>query len=222
MNAVTLTPQQEQLQRAEMLRNKGIICLQYFNGKNCRRSNCPYAHITDGEVRQLPEAPCVFFQQGSCLRERCKFFHGLKKDYDAMKAAGQTTYRPQDFMPVMLAPTDDVPMPLHAPSSTMHSMQSLPMPMQTPYPTQPVHYLQPMQSALPPAFHYPQQLPQPTMVNLGGPSMPQSAPHNLIMHDAPAPQLVHHQMPYFPVAQQVLPYQPQFIQQLGGSYFFAQ
>lgn len=103
---MTLTAQQEQLQRAEMMRNKGIICKQYFSAKSCKRSNCPFAHIFDGEVRPLPDAPCLFFQQGVCLREKCKYFHGPKKDYDSMKAAGQTMYRPQEFMPVAHLPTD--------------------------------------------------------------------------------------------------------------------
>ncbi|CUG92438.1 Hypothetical protein, putative [Bodo saltans] len=227
---VKLTPQQEQLQRAEMLRNKGIICLQYFSGKSCRRSNCPFAHIVDGEVRLLPDAPCVFFQQGSCLRERCKFFHGPKKDFDNMKAAGQTTYRPQDFMPVALAPTDEAPLafPPQVHAAPMQSMQPLATamaPMQTAQPyAAPMHYMQPMQTVDqrgPSTFHYNQQLNH-SMMNLPQ-AAPPSAPQFMMMHDAPAPQLVHHQVPYISLAPpQVLSYPQQFLPQVTGSYYIAQ
>jgi hypothetical protein len=219
---VKLTPQQEQLQRAEMLRNKGIICLQYFSGKTCRRSNCPFAHILDGEVRLIPDAPCVFFQQGSCLRERCKFFHGPKKDFEVLKASGQTTYRPQDFMPVALAPMDDVsalPFSNQTHATPMHSMQPLATvaPMQSAQPfAAPMQYMQPMHTIdqrTPSNVQYTQQLNQ-SMMNL-------PAPQYMMMHDSPAPQLMQ-QLPYISLAPpQMLSY-PQFLPQLTGSYYIAQ
>jgi hypothetical protein len=164
---MTLTPQQEQLQRAELLRNKGIICLQYFNGKNCRRSNCPYAHISEGEVRPLPDAPCLFFQQGVCLREKCKFFHGLKKDYEILKATGQTVYRPQDYMPVASPPMEEA-QPQSVSSNGLNGF--VPPPMQA----------QQSLTGSPPQLHLlSQSLASPTTTNLFVPQQVQFLPMHM-------------------------------------------
>ncbi|CCW64409.1 unnamed protein product [Phytomonas sp. EM1] len=92
-------------QVSEMLRNKGIICKNFFNTGSCpRNTNCPYIHIKNGEARPTPWIACMFFNNGVCLRDRCAYFHGSQSQLDRLRASGASMYHPQDYMQVAEPP----------------------------------------------------------------------------------------------------------------------
>ncbi|KAF8283782.1 hypothetical protein TcBrA4_0059680 [Trypanosoma cruzi] len=129
------TPEQRRQHVAEMYRNKGLICPDYFLKNECpRSSSCSYIHIRNGETRKVPLSVCHFYAKRACLRDKCVFFHGTQAQLDQLHAMGAQTYRPQDYMAFAIPPpellgTDQnvappvvtMPMPVPAPlvNSTM-------------------------------------------------------------------------------------------------------
>lgn len=92
---------------SEKLRNKGWVCRDYLMNSLCPRgTTCPYMHIRNGEVRLTPRHVCAFFKKGVCLRDQCTFFHGTQLQLDALHLQGAETYRPQDFMQVVVPPAE--------------------------------------------------------------------------------------------------------------------
>eukprot|EP00796_Vickermania_ingenoplastis_P005470 gene5470-3944_t len=99
------TRERRRQQISEMLRNKGYICRDFLCTGGCPRGpSCPYMHIRNGEVRPIPRHVCAFFKREVCLRDQCTFFHGTQEQLDALHAQQAETYRPQDFMQVVVPP----------------------------------------------------------------------------------------------------------------------
>ncbi|RNF18935.1 uncharacterized protein Tco025E_04264 [Trypanosoma conorhini] len=134
------TAEQQRRQVAELYRNKGLICPDYFRANKCPRgSTCSYIHIRDGETRKVPLSVCHFYMKRACLRDNCMFFHGTQTQLDQLHAMGAETYRPQDYMAFAVPPPElmgmdggiapqVVPMPIPVPASNLVN----PMPVSKP------------------------------------------------------------------------------------------
>ncbi|ORC91934.1 uncharacterized protein TM35_000041480 [Trypanosoma theileri] len=125
---VMWTPDKQRQQIAEMFRNKGLICRDYFLNNSCpRSSSCSYMHIQDGETRRVPLTVCHFFTQRACLRDKCSFFHGTQAQLDQLRASGAKTYRPQDYMAIAAPP------PEYLPAASSMAPQMFPVPIPLPF-----------------------------------------------------------------------------------------
>ncbi|KAH9601474.1 hypothetical protein LSM04_002417 [Trypanosoma melophagium] len=120
---VMWTPDKRRQQIAEMFRNKGLICRDYFFNKSCpHSSSCSYMHVQEGETRRVPLTVCLFYTERACLRDKCPFFHGTQAQLDQLRASGAKTYRPQDYMALA------VPPPEYLPAASNVTPQLIPIP----------------------------------------------------------------------------------------------
>ena len=120
---------QEQL--AEAVRDKGIMCKDFYTTSRCSLQCCPYAHIKEGQTSVIPDMACNFHLQGRCLRDNCRYFHGSKEQLRTLHrrraAAGGgggdtpppvagggggkgsnagSTYNPSEFLPIRASPVE--------------------------------------------------------------------------------------------------------------------
>lgn len=166
-------------QISEKIRNKGWLCRDFlFNNMCPRGTTCPYMHIRNGEFRPTPRYVCAFFKKGVCLRDQCTFFHGTQLQLDTLHAQGVESYRPQDFMHIVVPP----PEYLNA-DGTIKVPDSASLSSSDPFPP---HYPPPgsmtMMQRMPPTLSPPTQPLTPV-----GSGVPSSATN---MAHRPPPQLV--------------------------------
>jgi hypothetical protein len=101
-------------------RNKGYICKQFFTTGTCPiTSECPFAHVRNGQVDTVPQQVCAFFHQKACLRDSCPYFHGSETELYALKKFSKRTYMPQDYME-QRDPLDLPPVPPPPPAAAAH------------------------------------------------------------------------------------------------------